>query len=364
MILSAASIEEVQDAVRAGAPDVRLLPIGGGTKPALSGPLRDDVERLELSKLSGVLEYDPAELTLTALAGTPVREVQAALSEHGQHLPFDPPLALGGATLGGVVATGASGAGAWRHGGVRDFVIGVRFVDGTGRLISGGGKVVKNAAGFDLPKLMVGSAGQLGVIVQLTFKVFPRPAATTTLEFALDTTERAASAAAALARGPVELEALDIAPPGRLLTRLGGRADALKSRAMRLTRTLGATPTQLDGEDERTLWRDAAEFTWATAGDTLVRVGLSVRQVLALDTALAAISGVQVRYGIGATVAWISWPAAMPLDDLDVILEGLRLPGMVLLGAPGRRFLGPATGGAFGTRIAGALDPNSRFLGF
>src|SRR5205823_1666501 len=83
------------------------------------------------------------------------------------HLPFDPPLGAAGATLGGVVAAGTSGPGAFGHGGVRDFVIGVRFVDGRGRLVAGGGKVVKNAAGFDLPKLLVGSIGRLGAIAEL-----------------------------------------------------------------------------------------------------------------------------------------------------------------------------------------------------
>ena len=174
MLASPGRIQEVQELVRGAEPGIRLLPVAGGTKPALSSSSRADVQRLDVSELTGVLEYDPAELTITALAGTPLVEVQTALAEHGQHLPFDPPLGEAGATLGGVVAAGAAGAGAWRNGGVRDFVIGVRFVDGTGRLITGGAKVVKNAAGFDLPKLMVGSIGRLGVIVQLSFKVFPK----------------------------------------------------------------------------------------------------------------------------------------------------------------------------------------------
>ena len=362
MIATATSIEEVQEAVRAGRPGMRLLPVAGATKPALSSSDRDDVERLDLSGLSGVLEYDPAELTITALAGTPVRELAATLAEHGQYLPFDPPLTAAGATLGGVVAAGASGAGAWRHGAVRDFIIGVRFVDGTGRLIAGGGKVVKNAAGFDLPKLMAGSAGRLGVIVQLSFKVFPRPIATTTLEFALDSIEQAVSGAIALARGPVELDALDILPGARLLARVGGRRETLEARSDRLARSLDAPATRHHGEEERALWREAAELTWRGAGDALVRVGLSIRQLARLDSALATVPGAEVRYGIGGTVAWIGWPPSQPIGQLDTILGDLGLPGMVLLGPPDRPFLGPATGGAFGARIVGALDPDHRFL--
>lgn len=363
MRAAVASVDALQEAVRSVEPGVRLLPVAGATKPGLSSSRRTDVEALDLSGLSGILEYDPAELTLTALAGTPVREIEAALAEHGQYLPFDPPLAEAGATLGGVVAAGASGPGAWRHGGVRDFVIGVRLVDGTGTLIAGGGKVVKNAAGFDLPKLMVGSAGRLGVIAQLSFKVFPRPAATMTLEFPLGSLERALHCATEVARGPIELAALEILPGGQLLARLGGRAGLLESRAARLAETVtDARPTRISGDQELTLWREAAEFTWLPAGTSLVRVGLSARQVLALDAELVAHTQAQTRYGIGCTVAWIAWPDASPLDDLDAALRRLGLRGMVLIGRPDRPLLGPATGGVFGTRIAQALDPDSRLV--
>jgi glycolate oxidase FAD binding subunit len=362
MTASAGSIEEVQEAVRDCEPGVRLLPVAGASKPALSTSARADVTGLDLSRLSGVLEYDPAELTLTALAGTPISQIQAALDEHGQYLPFDPPLVHAGATLGGAVAAGASGSGAWRHGGLRDFVIGVRFVDGSGRLITGGGKVVKNAAGFDLPKLMVGSIGRLGVIVQLSFKVFPRPLATTTLEFALDNTADAVAAALVLARGPVELDALDILHGGRMLVRIAGRCESLDARASRLARALDGAATFHHGDDERRLWRDACEFAWVPDQNALVRVGLSIRQVLALDRALAAFGDVGVRYAIGGTVAWVSWPATASLDDLDTVLRGLGLSGMILVGPPDRPLLGMATGGAFAARIAQAMDPDARFL--
>jgi glycolate oxidase FAD binding subunit len=362
VIAAATSVEAVQEVVLSSPPGVRLLPMAGASKPALSCSHREDVQQLDVSGISGVVEYDPAELTITALAGTPVREIQATLAEHGQGLPFDPPLVAAGATLGGVVATGASGAGAWRHGGVRDFVIGVKFVDGTGRVIAGGGKVVKNAAGFDLPKLMVGSTGRLGVIVQLSFKVFPSPIATTTLEFSCGSLAQAVDGALALARGPVELDALEILPGGRLLARVGGRAEILGARAERLVGALNAPATHYDGDEERALWRDVAELTWLPAGAALVRVGLSIRQVLKLDAALAQIAGAQARYGIGGTVAWVGWPETEPLDRLDAILLELGLPAMVLLGPPDHPMLGPATGGAFGARIVTALDPNSRFL--
>ena len=361
MTAAAQRIAEVQDAVRAAPPAPRLVPVAGATKPALSTPPPGAVA-LDVSDLRGIVEYDPAELTFTALAGTPVAEVAEALAEHGQYLPFDPPFAAAGATLGGTVAAGASGANALRHGGVRDFVLGVRLVDGTGRVVAGGGKVVKNAAGFDFPKLMVGSMGRLGVLVQLSFKVFPRPRATTTVTFALDTLDAALAASVRLVRGPLDLDALDLTPGGGVVVRLGGDPSALDARARRLAAEVGAEPARRDeGEDDAALWRGAAELAWAPADAVIVRVGLTARSVVALDGALAA-AGAVARYGLGGNVAWIAWPATAPIAGLAAILTGLGLTGMALTGPPGVPLLGAGGGGAFGARVRGALDPFDRFL--
>src|SRR4029079_3476030 len=107
--------------------------------------------------------------------------------QRGQYLPFDPKCVEAGATLGGTVASGLSGPGRFRFGGVRDFILGVRFADGAGRLLRVGGKVVKNAAGFDLPKFFVGSAGRSGVLSEIPLKVLPRPVFTLTLRLNADT---------------------------------------------------------------------------------------------------------------------------------------------------------------------------------
>ena len=147
-VVQVTSVEDVQEAIGAGA---CVLARGGGTKPALSSVA--DAAVLDLSALRGITEYQPSEFTFSARAGTPLAEIASALAEHGQALPFDPPLVDAGATVGGAIAAGLSGSGRYRYGGIRDFLLGVRFVDGQGRLVRGGGKVVKNAAGFDLPKL-------------------------------------------------------------------------------------------------------------------------------------------------------------------------------------------------------------------
>src|SRR4051812_28589543 len=120
--------ENLRDLVEAVRSTPHLLAIGAGTKPRLS---EVDTVKLSTARLRGISEYDPSEFTFTAAAGTPLREIAAALAERGQYLPFDPMLLDAGATLGGTVASGLSGPGRFRFGGLRDFILGVRFVDGT-----------------------------------------------------------------------------------------------------------------------------------------------------------------------------------------------------------------------------------------
>jgi len=364
MRVEIADDRELAQAVAACAPGRRLLPVAGGSKPSLSDCARDDVDVLDVAALRGVLEYDPAELTLTARAATPVAEVVDLLAASGQQLPFDPPLAATGATLGGVVAAGASGPNALRHGTVRDFVIGVRFVDGTGTPVGGGGKVVKNAAGFDLPKLMVGSLGRLGVMTQLSFKVLPRPRASITLELAFASTAEAVRAACASAAGPRELDAVEVLPGGRLLVRLGGEPEALVRRTRRLAAALGASPVALEeGDAELAIWDDARELRWAAPEATVVRVPVTARTCVALEGAVAAAGG-QTRISLAANVAWIAWPAAHPRSDLDRLLRGAAATGLILRGggADGEPVVGTPTRNAFGDRVRSALDPHHRFL--
>lgn len=217
-MITPATLEELVEAVRS-AP--RVIAVGAETKPRLSAV---DAVRISTRRLNGIVEYEPSEFTFTALAGTPVKELVATLAEQGQYLPFDPMLVEAGSTIGGVVASGLSGPGRLRYGGVRDFILGTRMVDGAGRLLRFGGKVVKNAAGFDVPKFLVGGLGRFGVIGEVTFKVFPKPAATLTMELPFD-----GETMARLANSRFEPDAMDVPPGGKtLLVRLAGPADAIK----------------------------------------------------------------------------------------------------------------------------------------
>lgn len=370
------SIAEVQNAVRAAR---KVFPVGNGTKTALSVDAagNGDVTLLAMGSLSGVIEYQPDEYTFTALAGTSVATVEAHLAEHGQYLPFDPPLNQHGATLGGTVASGLSGSGRYRYGGVRDFFIGTRFVDGRGDLILGGGKVVKNAAGFDTPKLLVGSLGRLGILVEVTFKVFPQPKAYRTLVVPCDSVRDAVEIIGKLAAAPFELDALDIdvsAPSNPLLTiRVGGPEKTLADRIERLQAQTGPGKTS-DGRDEQNLWNEVRNFFWLPQTSALVKVPLSPGKLVHFDGLLESAAAPR-RYAVGGHLCWIAWPH--PTGELDHLLARAELPGLLIQRGkitgdsasvqgertnPGSPYLGNTVASIFAQRIKSGIDPDERFL--
>jgi len=173
------ALSAVRERIRAAAADGRPLRIrGGGTKDFYGGALDGDV--VDVASLAGIVAYAPGELVITARAGTPLDEIEAALAEHDQMLAFEPPRHGGRTTLGGIVATGFSGPRRAQAGAVRDFVLGVRIVDGTGEALKFGGQVIKNVAGFDVSRLMTGALGTLGVLTEISLKTLPRPRRETT----------------------------------------------------------------------------------------------------------------------------------------------------------------------------------------
>jgi glycolate oxidase FAD binding subunit len=384
----ARTVEDVQECVRAHGDEghsVPLRPVAGRSKSALSSEQPACVS-LDVSAIAGVIDYQPDECTFSARAATRVADVEAMLAERGQYLPFEPPFVDRGATLGGTVAAALSGPGRLRYGGVRDFLLGVRFVDGEGRIIRGGGRVVKNAAGFYLQHLLLGSLGTLGVLTEITCKVFPRPQARTTLVSDHGTLTAALDALARLRRSPFELESAELIPPARLLLRLGGSRGALAARAANLSAWLrgsgsaasggvpsgaagaqvGAAPAAVtvrqivDEEEERQCWHEARELTWAPAGVPLVKVATTLGRLDRLDQRLAADNPAR-RYGAGGDIAWIAWPHA--LSTLDTLLTDLALPGLVVIGdAPEPdAFLGQRPDPAFLARVRRTLDPRRVF---
>jgi glycolate oxidase FAD binding subunit len=142
-------------------------------------------EPLELAGHRGIVSYEPTELVITARGGTPLSEIESVLAEHGQMLPCDPPHFAPGGTLGGVVAAGLGGPRRPWGGAPRDLLLGVRLLDGRGRILRFGGQVMKNVAGYDISRLMAGALGTLGVLLEVSLKVLPRPALERTLRFEL-----------------------------------------------------------------------------------------------------------------------------------------------------------------------------------
>ena len=344
-------IQRIQEVVRSGS---SLRPVGGGSKPALSAD-----GNLSLAGLSGVLEYEPSEYTFTALAGTPLHEVETLLRKHGQYLPFDPPFAGAGATLGGTVAAGLSGPGRFRYGGVRDFLLGVTFVSGEGKLVTGGGKVVKNAAGFDFPKLMVGSLGAFGVLVELTFKVFPRPEAYATLEVDMENLADAANAVQKLTVSPFEPACLDFEPSGRLIVRIGGTAAALGERLERVEALIGREGEVLEDDVDGAVWREAREFLWVPESHSLVKIPLNPRRVGELERALEPYNAPR-RYSVGGNVLWLAWSEGAGERELRTLLNALNLSALALTGTWETPLL-EVRKNAFMERIVSVLDPEGKF---
>jgi glycolate oxidase FAD binding subunit len=189
-----------------------VIPWGSGAHMRLGNPPRAYDLALSAARLDRVLEYEPADLTVTVEAGIPLSKLQARLAEHGQFLPLDPP-GSPEATVGGVLAANASGPSRHAHGTARDLLLGCRVAHCDGTLSRGGGRVVKNVAGYDMPKLYVGSLGTLGIIVEATFRAAPLPAVQETLVAAFPTAAAAAEAGSAAIDLGLSLRALELMDP-------------------------------------------------------------------------------------------------------------------------------------------------------
>ena len=173
-----AALEELVERVREAHAHGRTLGIqGGGTKSFLRAGGPSDEETLSTAGLRGISSYEPSELVITARAGTPLAEVEAAVAEQGQCLAFEPPRFGDGGTVGGMVAAGLAGPSRATVGGVRDFMLGATLLNGHAEVLSFGGQVMKNVAGYDVSRALAGSMGQLGLITEVSLKVLPLPPA-------------------------------------------------------------------------------------------------------------------------------------------------------------------------------------------
>ncbi|HYP68231.1 MAG TPA: glycolate oxidase subunit GlcE [Thiobacillaceae bacterium] len=178
-------LAELSDRIRAAhAAKTPLRIRGGGSKDWYGGPLSGEI--LDVSVHRGIVSYEPGELVLTAKSGTPLAEIEDLLEQHGQMLAFEPPHFGATATLGGALACAFAGPRRAYAGSARDMVLGTRLIDGRGQTLTFGGQVMKNVAGYDVSRLMVGALGTLGVILEASLKVLPKPFTELTLRFEMD----------------------------------------------------------------------------------------------------------------------------------------------------------------------------------
>jgi glycolate oxidase FAD binding subunit len=335
---------------------------GGGTKDFYGDAPRG--EPLDMGVLSGISSYEPTELVVTVRAGTPLAELEAALAEKGQCLAFEPPRYAAGGTVGGMVAAGLSGPSRAAVGAVRDHVLGATLLNGKGEVLSFGGQVMKNVAGYDVSRVLAGSMGVLGAICEVSLKVLPRPAATATLRFEMDQAE-AIRQLNQWAGRPLPLHA-SAWWQGLLVLRLAGAAAAVDAAL----RTLGGelVPPDLaagfwqglrDHTDEyfdaaraavehgATLWRLSLPQTTpplALDGDSLVEWGgaqrwlISTQPAAELRDAAAAAGGHATLFRGHDRSAGVFAPLKSPLDRIHRELKRAFDPDGVF--NPGRMYPG------------------------
>lgn len=328
-----ASEEGIATVVRAMAADrASLALIGGNTRSGLGNPVRAD-RVLSTRRLSGIVSYNPAEMTITALSGTPLRAIEEALAENRQMLAFEPmdhrPIfaSSGEPTIGGVFAANASGPRRYVAGAARDSLLGVRFVNGEGEAIKAGGRVMKNVTGLDLVKLLAGSHGTLGILTEVTFRVLPLPPASETIVASgLNDAEAAAVMAEAMAQ-TVEVSGAAHLPEsvrGRFLDgglpdgaatvlRLEGLEASVALRAEKLTNAVGrfGAVTRLDAIRTSRLWaeiRDVKPYADGTR-KPLWRVSVAPSLGHQLVAALRLQTGVDAFYDWQGGLVWLRMEA-------------------------------------------------------
>ncbi len=225
------ALTSLAEAIRTADADGRPLRIrGGGTKDFYGQSLAGEI--LDTRGYAGIVAYDPTELVVTVRGGTSLADLEAALREKGQMLAFEPPHFGAGATVGGAVAAGLSGPRRAAAGAVRDFVLGVRLLDGRGQDLTFGGQVMKNVAGYDVSRLMAGALGTLGVILEVSLKVLPVPVAEATLKFEMPE-DKALEAVNRWAGRPLPISATAYME-GDLGVRLSGAAAAVRAALEKL----------------------------------------------------------------------------------------------------------------------------------
>jgi len=320
---------------------------GGGTRSGFGNAVSADAV-LSSTAITGIIEYNPAEMVMTARAGTPVAEIEAALAENGQGMAFEPmdhrgAMGTSGTpTIGGLFAVNSSGPRRFTAGAARDHLLGVRFVNGAGDVVKAGGKVMKNVTGLDLVKLLAGSYGTMGFLTQVTFKVLPVPKTAATIVISGLEDENAMKALAAALSLSVEVSGAAHLPEsvrGRFIggklpegaatvMRLEGLEASVTVRAEKLMSAMaGFGPiSRLDADDTKALWTEIRDVTPYGDGTDrpLWRVSMPPSEAWKL------VAGLRLRAGIDAYYDWqggLVWMRMEADHEADVLRHGIRSLG-------------------------------------
>ncbi len=357
-VLKPTSDEQVREAVAwAASEEIPLEVVAMASKAELGRPMQTQ-HSLDLSDLSGITLYEPAELVLSARAGTPLSEIEAVLAESNQQLAFEPPDlgplfggASSGATLGGVVATNLAGPRRFKTGAARDHVLGVSAVSGRGETFKTGGRVVKNVTGYDLSKLLTGSYGTLAAMTEITIKVLPAPETSRTLlilglkdseglkamTLALQSAHEVSGAAHLPVQAVVALSSKVLPGGGRLAAtalRLEGPSPSVDHRyqALRqLLAPLGRETAELDAEGSEAFWvsiRDLHAFT-GSPDAVLWRLSVPPNEAFDLIQQLDPESRGTHVYDWGGGLIWFAPGEA--LDSASVHERSVSAGGQAML---------------------------------
>jgi glycolate oxidase FAD binding subunit len=371
-IVSPVSVSEVRGAlVAAERAGVGVVPLGGCTATGCEPPSRPFVV-LSTARLTGIEDYEPADLTVTASAGTTLGDLTSELAAHGQWLPVDPPFAAR-RTLGGLVATGAAGPLGSAHGSPRDHVLGLTLVTGDGRVLRLGGRVMKNVAGFDLVKLVVGSHGTLGVVVSATVRVFPRPEVERALVVRSARPAELIPVARAVAMSPVvPASAVLLAPDpwesggAALVVRLQGAAAGVEADEAHVLAGVRVDTTRTEGDGAAALFTRVADH--AATGTLVVRATArpaSLAGVLSATTEALPDCAVVADVLAGRVRAALADVGRVDAFALTVLRRRLETLGGSLTLERAPRELADAVGvhgdrgraGALGAAIRARFDP-------
>lgn len=324
--MTPASEQEIAETLRSANTGINFT--GGATRS--SAPTQDLVA-MSTRGFSGIIDYEPGALTLVVRSGTPLGEVESVLDEAGQCLIFEPPrcnaiLATSGeSTIGGVIATNASGPRRVQWGACRDFVLGTRFVTGAGKILASGGRVMKNVTGYDVSGLLCGSHGSLGILTEISLKVLPQSRASATLSLAsLGLTDALAALSAAMA-SPNEVTGAAYLPgsgsdDSRTLVRLEGLGHSVQQRSAALTGTLGAHGSiEVNNDHEHTVetWtaiRDARRF--ADVEGNVWRINVAADRTADLIRRLQGMADMDYMIDWAGALVWIATRMNGDIRDL------------------------------------------------